>query len=128
MPSVALLVITTTLCLILSCLVLVDSSSVLYAVFVVFMLYRSFLFMMAAGFVIAIFPGKCFGILYGIMLLIAGIVIFLQYAIFQMVDAVGFRAVNLLFVGIVMVTYIHPLWMWMAVKRADKRRDENYSL
>jgi len=124
MPSVALLVITTTLCLILSCLVLVDSSSVLYAVFVVFMLYRSFLFMMAAGFVIAIFPGKCFGILYGIMLLIAGIVIFLQYAIFQMVDAVGFRAVNLLFVGIVMVTYIHPLWMWMAVKRADKRRDE----
>ena len=121
MPSVVLLTITTTLCLSLSCIILIDSPASMYAVFVALLVFRSFFYMMAAGFVIAFFPGECFGILYGILILIGGVVSFLQYAMFQMVDAFGFTAVNLLFVGITLFTYIHPLAMWVAVRRADKR-------
>ncbi|XP_005102603.1 solute carrier family 43 member 3 [Aplysia californica] len=120
MPAVIPLAITTTLCLIMSGLVLVEHPHAWYAVFVALVLFRSFLYTMGAGFINAIFPSEYFGILYGVLILTGGIISMFQYALFQWSEAAGSNQVNLFLLVLVLVTYGHPLFQWWTARRAER--------
>ncbi|GFR84277.1 solute carrier family 43 member 3 [Elysia marginata] len=94
MPTVVPLGLTTVLGILMSAIILIEKASVIYAVFVCLLFFRSFLYTMGAGLLNAIFPNEYFGIMYGIMFIVSGAVSMLQYGLFAWAEAFGFFQVS----------------------------------
>ncbi|KAL4232430.1 hypothetical protein ACF0H5_007123 [Mactra antiquata] len=114
MPAVLPLVITSTLSLLLSILVLIPVTELLYVSFIVMTVYRSFLFSLAAAFLSAIFPSQYFGMLYGAFEVCFGIFGSLQFAFYTWTEAYieAQQHANVVLLCLVLLSYIHPLYLW----------------
>ncbi|CAG5117042.1 unnamed protein product [Candidula unifasciata] len=119
MPLVFPLALTTTLCIVMSGLILSEDPTTLYAVFVFLLFFRSFMYTLAAGLIGAVFPGEFFGIMYGILIITGGIISMFQYALFDWAEATEFMQVNLFLTIFMVITYVHPVYLWFTCRRAE---------
>ncbi|XP_069124838.1 equilibrative nucleobase transporter 1-like [Argopecten irradians] len=119
MPAILPLVITCGLGMLLSILVLIPYEEVLYFVFIVMTLYRSFIYSVGAAYLSAMFPNEYFGLLYGIWIIVAGLVGFLQIAFFTWAQSYleGPLHANLFCLGFVTLSLIHPIYQWWTCRR-----------
>ncbi|KAL5013279.1 hypothetical protein ScPMuIL_007549 [Solemya velum] len=95
------MVLSNILSVILTSLVMIPSDAVPpYIAFVVFTVYR--------------FPGKHFGVLYGILMMTCGVVGFIQYAIYRWCSAYqsAYLHVNIFLLLLGISTSIHPFSIW----------------
>ncbi|RUS72509.1 hypothetical protein EGW08_019737 [Elysia chlorotica] len=120
MPTVLPLGLTTILGILMSGIILIEQASVIYAVFVCLLFFRSFLYTMGAGVLNAIFPNEYFGIMYGIMFIVSGVVSMLQYGLFAWAERAGFLPVNVFLLILMFTTFIHPLYQWKASRKAER--------
>ncbi|XP_059147498.1 equilibrative nucleobase transporter 1-like [Physella acuta] len=120
MPSVIPLALCTTLCIVMSVLMLIEEPTVLYAVFVFLLFFRSFMYTVGAGYISAIFPSEYFGIMYGFLIIVGGVVSFLQYVFFIIAESHGFYSVNVFLLALMFTTYLHPLFQWWKCCRAER--------
>ncbi|KAK3739281.1 hypothetical protein RRG08_050485 [Elysia crispata] len=120
MPTVLPLGLTTVLGILMSSVILIERASVIYAVFICLLFFRSFLYTMGAGLLNAIFPSEYFGIMYGIMFIVSGAVSMLQYGLFAWAEAAGFFQVNIFLLILMFTTFCHPLYQWRASRKAEK--------
>ncbi|OWF56336.1 solute carrier family 43 member 3-like [Mizuhopecten yessoensis] len=92
-------------------LLLVGHLSVMVPTFVLFTLYRSFLYSIGVAFVNDAFPEQHFGALYGIMTFSTGLFSMLQYGFFSWFDAYEDANVHvtIFLLFLCLVTFIHPL-------------------
>lgn len=119
MPTVIPLALTTTLCIILSSLILIEEPTLMYAVFVFLLFFRSFMYTIGAGYISALFPSAYFAILYGILILAGGVVSMFQYVFFNWADSQGFFQVNLFLLFLMFTTYVHPIYQWWSCRQAE---------
>ncbi|ESO88987.1 hypothetical protein LOTGIDRAFT_228934 [Lottia gigantea] len=119
LPAVPPLIIGSSLGVLLSILVLIPSPTILYVIFIVVTIYRSFLYSVAAAFLNTMFPSEYFGLLYGWMVITAGIFSFLQYALFKWSEATNFSQVNIFFLCFMFVSFFHPLYQWWRCRKAE---------
>ncbi|KAL3888936.1 hypothetical protein ACJMK2_001296 [Sinanodonta woodiana] len=122
MPAVLPLSIVSSLAVLLSVLVLIPVQSLLYLIFIIMTLFRSFLYSMAAAFLSAMFPSGYFGLLYGIMILCGGVFGLLQFAFFTWAETYveAHRHTDIFLLCLVLVSFIHPLYQWYRCSRAEK--------
>ncbi|XP_064607134.1 equilibrative nucleobase transporter 1-like [Liolophura sinensis] len=128
-PSVVPLTLTSCLALLLSCLVLVPSAEVLYVDFIVLTFFRSFMYGTAAAYIQMVFPADYFGFLYGVMIVISGVVGCLQYPLFIWLESPpkGPQKVNIFLLVLMLVSLIHPIHIWLTCRSAGKKRGANSS-
>lgn len=120
MPSVIPLSVTSFLCIMYSGLMMVENPDVLYAVYVLVLFFRSFLYTMGAGFLSAVFPVEHFGVLYGLLLMCGGVISLFQYGLFNWAEASGYLPVNVLLLVLMFSTFVHPLYIWYRCRK-EKR-------
>ncbi|XP_064604551.1 equilibrative nucleobase transporter 1-like [Liolophura sinensis] len=118
-PSVVPLTLTSCLALLLSCLVLVPSAEVLYVDFIVLTFFRSFMYGTAAAFLQMVFPADYFGFLYGMLIVISGVLGCVQYPLFIWLETPpkGPQKVNIFLLVLMFVSLIHPINIWLNTKR-----------
>ncbi|WAQ97524.1 S43A3-like protein [Mya arenaria] len=123
LPAALPLAVGSLLAVLLSVLVLIPSTGLLYLIFVVMTLFRSFLYSMAAAFLSAVFPSEYFGMLYGVMIVCGGVVGFLQFAFFKWSEmyAEGPLHANIFQLVLVTISFIHPLFLWITCSREEKK-------
>lgn len=123
MPAVLPLALACLMSVLLSVLVLVPIIELLYIIFIVMTIYRSFLYSLAAAFISAIFPSEYFGILYGIMIVNGGIFSCLQYAFFSWAEAYpeGAQHANIFLLCLVLLSFVHPLYLWITCWKEEKK-------
>ncbi|KAH3734828.1 hypothetical protein DPMN_041277 [Dreissena polymorpha] len=119
------------LALLLSVLVLLPSTQVLYLTFIIMTVFRSFLFSMAAAFLSVVFPSEYFGLLYGVMIVSGGIFSFLQFAFFTWAEQYPEAPLhanilllilaNILLLILVCISFFHPLYLWITCSREEKK-------
>lgn len=126
MPAVIPQTLTTVLGLVLSTLVLMNDRSILYPTFIVNVIFRSFVYSMAASYIGVMFPSEYFGILYGVMIILSGAVGMAQYGLFAWSQASGYTSVNIFLIVFLTVSLVHPLYQWITCRRveAQVRRQE----
>ncbi|KAI8796843.1 solute carrier family 43 member 3 [Biomphalaria glabrata] len=117
MPTVIPLTITTSLCILLSLLVLFETPEVMIPAYLCLLFFRSFLYTLGAGYISVMFPSEYFGILYGIVIIAGGIVSMFQYVFFNWAETSGFYPVNLFLLILMITTYIHPAFQWFVCRR-----------
>ncbi|KAH9502316.1 hypothetical protein Btru_073438 [Bulinus truncatus] len=122
MPTVIPLSITTTLCILMSVLTLVEDPGVLVPAYLCLLFFRSFLYTLGAGYIGVMFPSEYFGILYGIVIIAGGIVSMFQYVFFNWAESSGFFQVNLFLLILMITTYIHPMFQWWVCLRDGRTR------
>ncbi|KAL5019382.1 hypothetical protein ScPMuIL_005104 [Solemya velum] len=123
MPAVLPLSIACLMGVVMSALVLLPQPDVLYVTFIVMTLCRSYLYSMAAGFLSAIFPSKYFGILYGLVIVAAGLISFIQYGFFkwaELYDGAPMHA-SIALLCVVGFSFVHPFYQWWTSRRAESR-------
>ncbi|GFO23681.1 solute carrier family 43 member 3 [Plakobranchus ocellatus] len=120
MPTVLPLALTTILGILMSAIILIEEATIIYAVFVCLLFFRSFLYTMGAGLLSAIYPSEYFGIMYGIMFIVSGIVSMFQYGLFAWAEAAGFFQVNVFLLVLMFTTFCHPLYQWWASRKAER--------
>ncbi|KAL3878054.1 hypothetical protein ACJMK2_035687 [Sinanodonta woodiana] len=123
MPAVLPLAIASFLAVLLSVLVLIPEPSLLYLIFIIMTLFRSFLYSMAAAFLSAMFPSEYFGVLYGIMIICGGVFGFLQFALFTWAETYVESPLHtdIFLLCLVLVSFLHPLYQWYSCYRAGKK-------
>ncbi|XP_025090187.1 solute carrier family 43 member 3-like isoform X2 [Pomacea canaliculata] len=121
MPSVLPLALTGLFGIMVSILVLIQDTRVLYLTFIFVTIFRSFLYSMAAAYIGVMFPSEYFGIMYGVMIILAGIFGLAQYGLFSWAEAAGFSVVNQFLVAFVALGLVHPLYQWFACYRAESQ-------
>ncbi|XP_060561701.1 equilibrative nucleobase transporter 1-like [Ruditapes philippinarum] len=123
MPAVLPLALASALSVLLSILVLIPVTEVLYLTFIVMTVYRSFLYSLGAAFLSAIFPSEYFGMLYGIMIVCAGIFSILQYAFFSWAEAYPEAPLhaNIFLLCLVLFSFVHPLYLWITCWKEEKK-------
>ncbi|XP_053380662.1 uncharacterized protein LOC123563417 [Mercenaria mercenaria] len=123
MPAVFPLALASALSVLLSVLVLIPVIELLYVIFIVMTVYRSFLYSLAAAFLSAMFPSEYFGMLYGIMIVSGGLFGCLQYAFFSWSEAYpeGPLHANILLLCLVLLSFIHPLYLWITCWKEEKK-------
>ncbi|KAL3877921.1 hypothetical protein ACJMK2_035562 [Sinanodonta woodiana] len=82
-PALLPMLMCSTLQTILSVLVFVHNEHVLYASFIVFILFRSFLFSVGVTFIAEIFPTQAFGTLYSILVTCGGLASLVQFGLYS---------------------------------------------
>ncbi|XP_021354761.1 solute carrier family 43 member 3-like [Mizuhopecten yessoensis] len=119
MPAILPLMITCGLGVLLSVLVLIPQEEVLYFVFIVMTLYRSFIYSIGAAYLSAMFPNEYFGLLYGVWIIAAGIVGFLQIVFFNWAQSYleGPFHADLFCLCFVTLSFIHPIFQWLKCRR-----------
>ncbi|XP_070183103.1 equilibrative nucleobase transporter 1-like isoform X2 [Littorina saxatilis] len=90
MPAVPPLAFTSVLGIALSVLQLFDNPSVLYPTFIFNTVFRSFIYSMGAAYINVMFPSEYFGLLYGLMIILSGIISLAQYILFIWAETYGF--------------------------------------
>lgn len=114
MPALLPLSLASVFAILLSVLVLTPTEAVIYIIFIVMTLYRSFLYSMAAAFINAIFPSQYFAVLYGVTMITAGVFSIFQYALFSWAEAymkAPFH-VDIFLLCVCVLTLGHPVYMW----------------
>ncbi|XP_067650493.1 equilibrative nucleobase transporter 1-like [Haliotis asinina] len=111
LPAVFPLTMTTLLGAITVGLQFIQAEAILYALFVLFVIYKQCVFALTWSFVVDVYPREYFGVFYGIVFTTAGIVLFLQYALFQWIASGPFApiAVNLFLLCLLLVSLANPL-------------------
>ncbi|KAL4240448.1 hypothetical protein ACF0H5_001240 [Mactra antiquata] len=126
MPALLPLSLASIFGIIMSILALTPTVEILYCIFIVMVLCRSFLYSMAAAFIIAIFPSRYFGILYGVTMVSAGVFSLLNYALFSWAatypEAPFHVDVFLLVVSILSI--FHPVCMWICGWREERKNSQ----
>lgn len=119
MPIILPLVVTSILSLAITTLAFVNREEVLYLNFILFTIYRSYLFSFEATYINDVFPLRSFTLLFGILHSSAGISSMLQYPLFQWFDAYHGAAlhVQLFLVLLQTSTFLHPLYVWISCRR-----------
>ncbi|XP_069128332.1 equilibrative nucleobase transporter 1-like [Argopecten irradians] len=100
---------------------LVEHLSVIVPTFVVFTLYRSFLYSIGVAFVNDAFPEQHFGALYGIMTFSTGLFTMLQYGFFSWFDAYDGANVHvtIFLLFLCLLTFIHPLQLGIRSRKTN---------
>ncbi|XP_048248236.1 equilibrative nucleobase transporter 1-like [Haliotis rufescens] len=119
MPSVMPLMTGTVLGLLVTVFCMIPAKQVLYLTFITVVFFRSFLYCMGAAFMGAVFPSEYFGLLYGLMIIAGGIFSFIQYGLFKWAEQSGYFQVNIFFLVLVSVSFIHPVFQWIRSRRAE---------
>lgn len=121
MPAVFPLIFTSLLGILLSVLVLFHSVSVLYPSFIFNTLFRSFIYSIGAAYIGVMFPSEYFGMLYGIMIILSGVISLAQYGLVSWAEASGYNVVNIFLIAFMATSLVHPLYQWYACRRAEKQ-------
>ncbi|XP_076459583.1 equilibrative nucleobase transporter 1-like [Babylonia areolata] len=121
MPSVVPLALTSVLGIVVSLLVLLNKESVLYPLFVLNTCFRSFIYAMAAAYIGVMFPSEYFGILYGLTIILGGIISLAQYGFFEWQEATGVLSVNGFLIAFMALSLVHPVYQWICCRRAESR-------
>ncbi|XP_050393694.1 equilibrative nucleobase transporter 1 [Patella vulgata] len=119
LPAVPPLIIGSCLGLLASVLVLVPSTEILYVLFITVTVFRSFLYSVAAAFLSAMFPSEYFGLLYGWMVIAAGIFSFFQFPLFKWSESTNFTQVNVFLLCFLFISLIHPFYQWWRCRKAE---------
>ena len=93
-----------------------------YVSFVLQVIFRSFLFGGNASFIALLFPSEHFGKLYGMTMTLGGIVSLLQFPFYSLVLRSfngNFIIVNVIFLILCLLTYIHPIYLYIKSKKAE---------
>ncbi|XP_076459274.1 equilibrative nucleobase transporter 1-like [Babylonia areolata] len=121
MPAVMPQTLTALLGIVMSALVLRNAHSVLYPTFIVNVVFRSFMYSMAASYIGVMFPSEYFGVLYGLMIILSGSVGMAQYGLFAWSQASGYTTVNIFLIAFLTLSLVHPLYQWITCHRAESR-------
>ncbi|XP_052782310.1 equilibrative nucleobase transporter 1-like [Mya arenaria] len=132
MPALLPVSLASLLTVVLSVLVLVPSPAVLYVIFIVMTLLRSFLYSVAAAFIQEIFPSQYFALLYGVTMIAAGLFSLFQYALFSWSESYhnGPKHVEVFLLCVGVLSAIHPLYMLVCAIREERstRQDDQPQL
>ncbi|XP_046573918.1 solute carrier family 43 member 3-like isoform X2 [Haliotis rubra] len=111
LPAVFPLTMTTLLGAVTVGLQFIQAEEILYALFVLFVIYKQCVFALTWSFVVDVYPREYFGVFYGIVFTTAGIVLFLQYALFMWIASGPFApiAVNLFLLCLLLLSLVNPL-------------------
>ncbi|XP_046331337.2 equilibrative nucleobase transporter 1-like [Haliotis rufescens] len=111
LPAVFPITMTTLLGAVTVGLQFIKAEEILYALFVLFVIYKQCVFALTWSFIVDVYPRKYFGVFYGIVFTTAGIVLFLQYAIFTWIASGPFApiSVNLFLLCLLLLSLVNPL-------------------
>ncbi|XP_071178208.1 equilibrative nucleobase transporter 1-like isoform X1 [Mytilus edulis] len=101
---------------------LVENISFLFPSFVLFTLFRNFLFSIGVAFVNEAFPSEYFGPLYGFMTFINGVFSLTQYGLVKWAVSSQSRCKQVYIALIIMasITFLHPLQLWIRSNKMKK--------
>ncbi|KAK7456520.1 hypothetical protein BaRGS_00039376 [Batillaria attramentaria] len=120
MPAVIPLAFTSMLGIVLSILVLFHSVDVLYPSFIFNTIFRSFIYSIGAAYIGVMFPSEYFGMLYGTMIILSGVISLAQYGLVSWAEASGYSVVNYFLIAFMATSLVHPLYQWYACRKAEK--------
>ena len=108
--------------LLFSLCVLIPVPQLQYVSFVLQVAFRSFLYGGNASFIALVFPIEHFGKIYGMTMTLGGIISLLQYPLYSLVlrsfDG-NFFVMNIIFLILTALTYIHPVAMYLTSKKVQ---------
>ncbi|XP_076830413.1 solute carrier family 43 member 3a [Brachyhypopomus gauderio] len=128
--SVLSLFLTSLQCLLFSVCATVPLLPLQYATFILQVLNRSFLYGGNAAFISIAFPAQHFGKMYGLAMSLSAVVSVLQYPCFTLVEALGGNPlyVNLSLTILTLLTFIHPLNIFLHCRRLANQRGSKQSM
>ena len=122
--SIAMSLFTTTmLAALFSLAVCVPNAAFQYVSFILQVVFRSFLYGGNASFIALLYPGQHFGTLYGVTMIVGGIVSLLQFPLSKIaVNLCGgdFLPLNISFIAISLFTLIHPITLFFKARKLEK--------
>lgn len=121
MPAVIPLAFTSLLGIVLSILVLFHSVDVLYPAFILNTFFRSFIYSIGAAYITVMFPSEYFGMLYGLMIILSGVISLAQYGLVTWAEVAGNNTVNIFLIIFMSTSLVHPAYQWYACRKAEKR-------
>ncbi|XP_033745169.1 solute carrier family 43 member 3-like [Pecten maximus] len=119
LPSILPMGVGSCLGILLSLLVLLPSLDILYVDFIVMTLLRSFLYSAGTTFLTTVFPSEYFEMLYGIMIISAGIFGCLQFALFTWSQSYlgAILHSDVFCICLTATSLIHPIYHWVKCRR-----------
>ena len=120
--------ISNTLCLILSGLILIETPLVLYPVFILLVLFRSFFNTVSTAFISMTYPTDYFAPLLGIVLLVTGATNTVSYGLYHWVEVENFYTVNLFLLIMICFCFFHPLNILWSNWNLSQRNNRNVNL
>ena len=108
--------VTFVLCVMFSIMTVIPS---IYGSFGFFLITRSFIYGGNTNFIAANFPSNHFGKLYGLNLLITGLINFLQYAIFKITLSYSFFYVNISLLVMILLTSVHLVAIYIKIRNRN---------
>uniref|UniRef100_A0A4W4E6I7 Solute carrier family 43 member 3 n=1 Tax=Electrophorus electricus TaxID=8005 RepID=A0A4W4E6I7_ELEEL len=122
--SVLSLFLTSLQCLLFSVCASIPLLPLQYATFILQVLNRSFLYGGNAAFISIAFPAQHFGKMYGLVMSLSAVVSLLQYPCFALVEALEGNPfyVNLSLTILTLLTFIHPLNVFLHCRRLASQR------
>ncbi|XP_052807043.1 equilibrative nucleobase transporter 1-like [Mya arenaria] len=119
LPIVLPLAVTSLLSIIITSLIFVQQEIFINIVFVVFTIYRSFLFSFEITFLNDVYPLQTFPVLFGVLHSSAGLAGLLQYPLFEWYKSSQLAPdqVNYFLIGLAVASFIHPLYIWISCRR-----------
>ncbi|KAH9502318.1 hypothetical protein Btru_073451 [Bulinus truncatus] len=121
LPTVIPLALTTTLCLVLSILVLLEDPDYLYYIFALMLIFRSMFYTIGNAFIIRSFPSVFIGSMIGIATIFSGVFSLLQHALFEWSSSRNPREVNIFLIVMTCLSYVHPIWQWIDCRKAERK-------
>jgi len=123
MPSVMPQATVTTLCIILSSILLVENSSIFYPSFIAVAFFRSFLYTIASVYINYLYPPQFFGPMVGIMMISSGFLNFLQYVFYKWSRVTSIFQVNVFLLILASLSYVQPGFQMWAARNREGRPD-----
>ncbi|XP_052806062.1 equilibrative nucleobase transporter 1-like [Mya arenaria] len=123
LPIVLPLAVTSLLSIIITSLIFVQQEIFINIVFVVFTIYRSFLFSFEITFLNDVYPLQTFPVLFGVLHSSAGLAGLLQYPLFEWYKSHQLAPdhVNYFMIGLAVASFIHPLYIWISCRRHGEK-------
>ncbi|XP_064595789.1 equilibrative nucleobase transporter 1-like [Liolophura sinensis] len=119
-PSLSLQAIACILAIVLSSVILVPSTDILYFVFIVAIALRTLIYGMGAAYIQMIFPVEYFGFLFGVLMCAGGVIGCFQYLLFVWMETnpISPQKVNIFLLVLTVISLIHPVHIWIICRRA----------
>ncbi|KAL8561474.1 hypothetical protein ACOMHN_011156 [Nucella lapillus] len=113
LPGALPLALTSLLGVAISAAWMIDSETALYIMFSLLVFYNAFIFGICLSFTLKVFPERYFGILNGVVSIIAGAVCFFQYAIFIWHESYpeGAFHAEIFMLTLVVLSLVHPVYI-----------------
>nr|AKN21685.1 slc43a-3 [Schmidtea mediterranea] len=96
--------------LIVSITVIIPNVALVHVTYLCVTITRAFLFSLNSAYLLQAFPGRFFGQIMGIIVLVAGLMSFIQYAILFN-DLYRLNIINFILIGFSCLNFIHPLYL-----------------